>query len=236
MKNKLLAALTFGLFIFGTTTWANASPVSMFDSNDESWQIVEFPGPPYNALIVAFAPSYSRTGGNSGGAIYTTDKNANLFLFSAPAKFLGNQGSYLGGCLSFDLRFVNDNLEPGYLHPDVVLWGNNQVLVINGFQDPAAQSNAWVSYSVSLTGSAGWHFNDLDGPLASEAQIKEVLSNLTGLYIRGDYFSGLDQVYLDNVRLTATPLPTSLLFLGSGVLGLAGLRLRRRERVERKRK
>jgi hypothetical protein len=53
------------------------------------------------------------------------------------------------------------------------------------------------------------------------------MSNVTGLWIRGEYISGAPETEgLDNVYLTsaAVPIPGAFWLLGSGLLGLAGLK------------
>jgi hypothetical protein len=59
----------------------------------------------------------------------------------------------------------------------------------------------------------------LAGPLATETEIKTVLSNITTLRIRGEYISGNDVGDLDNVILpsTAAPLPLTLVSFTAGV-------------------
>ena len=230
MRNKsfLIQLLCSFCFIvkFG---YSQADVVSTFDVDDEGWNIVEFPAPPYDALAsTPFLPNYLATGGNPDGAISSTDRDGKLFLFSAPSTFLGDMESFYGGSLSYDLRFVDNNLVPGTPHPDVILWGNGSTITIDFFSDPNTQTGLWESYSVSLTEAAGWHFDNLSGALASEAEIRGVLADLTGLYIRGDYWSGIDQTDLDNPRLSAVPLPPAVWLLGSGLIGLIGVARRKK--------
>jgi hypothetical protein len=53
------------------------------------------------------------------------------------------------------------------------------------------------------------------------------MSNVTALWIRGEYINGNEQEGLDNVNVkSAVPLPTTLLLLGPGFVGLAAMRRR----------
>ena len=229
MKLKSFSGIAAVLLLFVFHSGAYANPSSTFEFDSEGWQIAELPGPPYSSFADSpFEPFYSSTIGNSGGAIHTTDRNANLFTFSAPSLFLGNKESYFGGQLKFDLLFFADSLPPGFAHPDVVLWGNGQTLVIDSFQDPLTQANLWLSHSVSLTAAAGWRNDGLSGTFANESQIRGVLANLTGLFIRGDYFSGIEHVALDNVSITPVPEPETYAMMLAG-LGLLGVVARRRK-------
>ncbi len=186
---------------------AVASPAgateSTFDAGAEGWSIVELPGPPYDAVVTEFAPVWEPGAGNPGGAIRTTDLNGNLFMFSAPAAYLGDQSAALGSSLRYDLLFEDDGLPPGSFHPDLVLHGAGLTLAVDGFTDPPAQTGAWTSFDVCLGTAAGWRIGDADGPLATEQQILDWLGDLQGLFIRGDYWAGAETTRLDNVRLGA---------------------------------
>ena len=225
MRKMFLLQALCSLCLLFVVEYTQAAIISTFDTDDEGWEVVEFPGPPYDALaITPFAPNYLASGGNPGGAISSTDLDGTLFLFSAPSSFLGDIEQFYGGMLSYDLRFVDGAVGPGAYHPDVVLWGNGQVLTIDAYTDPATQTGLWNSYLVPLTADADWQFDDLSGAFASESEIREVLANLTGLYIRGDYWNGYDQTDLDNPQLSPVPIPGAGWLFGTVLIGCLGIR------------
>lgn len=202
---------------------------SRFSSSAEGWSVVEFPAPPYDSIVAGpYAPIYSATGGNPGGMIATTDLGGTLFAFSAPSMFLGDQSSLYGGSLSFDLRFAGSGLTPGSVHPDVVLSGGGLTLVVDVGADPSLLTDSWSTYSVALTQSAGWRIDHLAGAIPSEIQLHTAISALSGLYIRGDYWSGYETTSLDNVIAEPIPAPTSLWLLLSGLGMVFGVRRRNR--------
>ncbi len=67
---------------------------------------------------------------------------------------------------------------------------------------PTNPTTSWKTYTVPLT-VQGWHVTTFDGVAATQAQFTQVLSNLTRLRIRGEYNTGEDTGYLDNVYLGA---------------------------------
>ncbi|MCR9246892.1 MAG: hypothetical protein NXI31_17805 [bacterium] len=192
----LLAASTGALAV-------GQAPASSFDSGIEGWGVVEVPGPPYDTVVTNSTPFFSTVFGQPTGSIFSTDRNGNLFLFSAPGAFLGDQSAAIGGFLAYDLRFTPGNLAPGSLHPDVILQGAGQTIVIDAFADAATQTGYWESHSIPLTAGAGWQFDDLSGAAVSPVAFATIMTNLTAVWIRGDFWAGVETSFLDNPRLLA---------------------------------
>lgn len=199
--------LHFLAFLLAASTGALAigqTPASSFDNGIEGWSVIEVPAPPYGTVVVTSAPFFSTTFGRPTGSIFSTDRNGNLFLFSAPSSFLGDQSTAIGGLLAYDLRFTPSNLAPGSLHPDVILQGAGQTIVIDAFADAATQTGNWESHSIPLTAGAGWQFDDLSGAAVSPAAFATIMANLTAVWIRGDFWAGVETSFLDNPRLIAS--------------------------------
>ncbi|MEQ8496041.1 MAG: laminin B domain-containing protein, partial [Gammaproteobacteria bacterium] len=81
----------------------------------------------------------------------------------------------------------------------------------------------WVSYAIPLHESAGW---TQGGAAATQADLQTVFGALDRLRIRGEYISGSDIGRLDNVSLSAVPLPAAAWLLGPAVAGLYASRRR----------
>jgi gliding motility-associated-like protein len=166
---------------------------SRFDAGDEGWRAI---GDPVNPI-----PTWFATGGNPGGWVRSIDASTGgTWQWSAPAQFLGNKCTAYGNFLRFDLTASASNNNP--TRPDVTLISGNLQLVFNTPDDPGA---TWTHYDVLLRENAGWRVGSLNGQAPSQAQFRTVLSNLTGLRIRGEYLSsgddegGLDNVILENI-------------------------------------
>jgi hypothetical protein len=192
--------------------------LSSFDSDADGWVGIDVQGPPYDIVTHGpYALNWFATGGDPDGRVGTTDTSPILFCFSAPANYLGNHLGWYGGSLRYELRFQNDGLAPGFVHPDVILTGGGLALVADAGTDPLAQTDTWLPFGVTFV-EGNWHLNTLDGPNPTASQLKMVLSNVTAIYIRGDFFSGLDSAWLDNVAATGSSPQLQIAVNDSGVM------------------
>jgi hypothetical protein len=164
--------------------------VSSFDTSDEGWLARG------DTSGLAYATVYSPTDGNPGGCIRASDAGTDVWYFVAPLRFLGDVGSAYGLELRWDLRqgATDSQIEA----PDVVLTGESLSLVVDAGPSPGS---AWTSYKVRLDATGGWRVGALNGPTATETQIRSVLSALNEFRIRGEFRSGDDTEWLDNVIL-----------------------------------
>jgi Ca2+-binding RTX toxin-like protein len=167
-----------------------------FDTGAEGWTFIGGTG------------GHDATGGVDGsGALTGQDNASGDWAFAASADWLGDLSAYYGATLSFQQR---QKVLTGQLPdtaPDVILRGNGLVLVANVGAPPGID---WTDYSVNLSLGQGWKIGSLTGRIATEAEIRAVLADLTALEIRGDYVSGLtdDIGWLDNVVLSdPAPVP-----------------------------
>jgi hypothetical protein len=146
------------------------------------------------------APQWAATGGNPDGFIYSADVQGDGF-FLAPAAYLGDWSAAYGLTLSYDAyaRYT------GWKMNDVYIVGNSQTLSLWFPTNPLPQ---WTHFSVTLNTNAGWQYGlnyDTIGAMATEAQIRSVLSNVTQLRIRQEFAYGTDESGLDNVTLPIVP-------------------------------
>lgn len=146
---------------------------------------------------------YVENGGPTTGddsAIRASDATGGYWYFAAADKFLGDRAAFLGGTIAWSLK--TSGTSTNYDQPSVVLEGGGLVLVARDTPEPNGSS--FTDYSIDLN-IGQWRVGDLNGTVATEAQLRQVLADLQKLLIRGEYIGGADSAYLDNVQLRAAP-------------------------------
>ena len=201
-------------------TVASAAAISTFDTDSENWSVVSFTNPNAGdfSVLSTNAPTFHATGGNPGGFISTVDPDNGDFMFSAPAKFLGNQSG--AGSLSYDLNYPVGNLD--YKPVDIMLTDGATRLLWLSNPTPSL-GPSFTHVAVGLAPSANWHIGSNSGATPTAGDFQAVLSNLTGLFISGEYTAGLIETPgLDNVRLSV-PEPASVILAAVGLVALPAM-------------
>jgi hypothetical protein len=205
MKRQLLIMMCSLLIIGLTVPSAYSNLTSTFDSTTEGW-----------TLVGAVGPTWIGTGGNPGGYIQGVEDGGSRWFFISPSAWAGSWTGYIGGSLQFDLLKTGatgtvtvDNVQ--------IRSGDSYAIWDHAI---APTLNVWGSYSVQLTAA---NFDRFEGPSAT---FESIMSNVTAVYILGDY-GAVDTGGLDNVFITAAvPIPAAAWLLGSGMIGLAAIRRR----------
>ena len=74
----------------------------------------------------------------------------------------------------------------------------NTILVYNSSNNPGTD---WKSYSITLTADSGWYKEVFEDEVSTELEMREVLSILEHMYIRGEYSRAVDTGSMDSVYL-----------------------------------
>ena len=160
----------------GLAGTATGQITSNFDADLEGWMVYNDGAITYDAAI-----------GNPAGSARISDfGSGSYFGFLAPAAYQGDKSSYYGGTLSFDIQ-TNNPTTSGANQPDIEI-NNGGLRIVRDF--PAPADSAWIHRSVS-------------GAVATEAEIRAVLANITALRIRGEFSTMTSDItHLDNVSMT----------------------------------
>ena len=229
MSRRVLTVLFLGICVFAPSLqFAKGDIVSSFSSGDEGWKVVSFENLTTDdfSIVKTYTPTFNATGGNPGGFISTTDQDDGDLTFSAPGKFLGNVSGATG--LSYDLIYPAGGIN--YQPTDVILMGNGETLLWKSNPD-IVPGNSWSSVNLDFVPSTEWHVGTSNGALATASDFGNVLGDLSGLFIRGEYTTGLIETPgLDNVRLVgaaSVPEPSTLVMMAIAGVTVVMFRQRR---------
>src|SRR5262245_55690622 len=236
MSRHFLSSLFLGVCaITLIPAFARGAIVSDYTAGNEGWKVVSFENLTTDNFSVkaTYIPDFHPSGGNPGGFISTTDQDNGDLTFSAPDKFLGNVSGATG--LSYDLIYPVGEIN--YQQTDVILMGNGETLLFKSNPD-IVPGPSWTGVNLDFIPSAGWHVGASSGALATAADFDNVLGNLSGLFIRGEFTTGLIETPgLDNVRLagvsTPVPEPSTLTMMAIAVVTAWMFRLGRQNRHSR---
>ncbi len=166
--------------------------------------------------------------GQPAGAIRARDVgDGRIWYFAAPVVDISNASGLYGGTIAWDALGIQGNQTSISARADVMLTGGGLSIGISVGEVPV--NGTWTSWSAAVSAGAGWEFvsslssGGLNGNAVSEADIRAVLADLDGFYIRGEFTNGADQTGLDNVSFVPAPAGVALLAMG----GLVGTRRRR---------
>jgi hypothetical protein len=94
-----------------------------------------------------------------------------------------------------------------YQPTDVILMGNGETLLWKSIPD-IVPGPSWMGVNLDFVPSTEWHVGTSSGALATASDFANVLGNLSGLFIRGEYSTGLvESPGLDNVDLAGVSAP-----------------------------
>ena len=190
---------------------ANAELVSTFDSGDEGW------GAWSSDPLDVSGFQWNSTGGNPGGYVSAVDgMTGAVWRFSSPDSWAGDWTQYIGGTIEWDILLIEA--------PELVYFENKELIIdapdtgnyILADVNAVPVLGQWVHFSVDLKPENFTQEGTRD--------FYDIVANVEKIYIRGEFITGADSEGLDNVVVSAVPIPTTLLLLGSGLLGIVGLR------------
>jgi len=207
----VLARVFFGLGILLSSGYAAAITVpvtSTFDTDADGWTLKAGHVGTYQ---------YVSSGGNPGGYVQYTDTGSTAGHIVAPAKFLGDWSNLDGvGTLSWDHTVVQQGTGTTSVPLRAFLIGSGglDAAYIDG---GSPTIGSWTTATADIV-EADWTVTS--GTWAG------LLANVTSLELRIEVFSGgvnppPEIEGIDNVILTAIPLPATAWFFGSA-LGLIG--------------
>ncbi|GAB3020651.1 laminin B domain-containing protein [Spirosoma pulveris] len=153
-----------------------------FDSDNEGWHVNK-----------GGKEQYRPAGGNPGGYLEGVDNADSAWYFVASAQFVRQVRFSYGRTLRFDLKQSATDTQMDF--DDLIMTDGTTKLTFN---TPYHPKTTWTNYAVKLDEVQGWKKGKA---AATQADIHQMLENLTELYIRGEFRSGPDVGGLDNVSV-----------------------------------
>jgi hypothetical protein len=190
------------------------------DGQAADWVQMNVGGDPLELLAVDYAGPGEDTPpapAPGAGLLSFYDMDPGDWGFVSTTRFAGDLSAAFGGSLSFTQRWGTraPGPDPTENFTANVIFGGldddgDKIAIVN-FNPTILARDDLHAFSKPLDTSGGWLWVDeftAFGPPddltpATAAQIKQVLSKVTFLYILGEFFTGDDRGYLDNVALTA---------------------------------
>lgn len=202
---RLIALLS--LILIGEL--CSAQITSTFDTDADEWTFFN------SSNGTTVSGTFNATGGSSGGFVSTTlTASSSLQVWRAPAKFHGNHAARsLDLTLDFSLQQSVAGTHSSTTG-DIRIISGSTTLVYSLPAKPAT-APAWSSYSVTLNETQGWKITSTSGTTATRQQVINVLTNVTGIEIRGTFStsgtvtSGLDEVRLNQRIIVSGPVINS---------------------------
>ncbi|HLT32463.1 MAG TPA: laminin B domain-containing protein [Aquaticitalea sp.] len=166
-----------------------------FAEDEAGWTII---GDAQGGYVAA---SYSPDGGVTDGYIYADDDVlGGVWYFNAPDSYTGNRLEFYGASLTFS-QFQDCDMSDQIEAADIVFSNGEQKITYQHGENNYPNVE-WTNYNIPINADSGWIKGDYDsGILATEAEIKAVLANVTQFIIRGEFESGPDTGGLDNVMI-----------------------------------
>ncbi len=232
LRGTWLTTLVFAASLSATSAHAAILASASFDLDAEGWTGLACPNPGVCALgALPLTVQHLAANGNPGGYIRTRDpSSATAGRVAPPSAF--DSLLAVGRTLSFDVlveRNGGDGFYDSATAPLVTIETSGGTLVFATTDLPSIDG-AWKHYDVPLFADPGWQLVTASARALAPDEFDTLFATRTRLTIISEWLKDsedLDTGGLDNVTLSAVPLPGALPLMMAALAGLAARRLRR---------
>jgi len=142
-------------------------------------------------------PNFSEINGvgNSGYIYAKDDATGGVWYFIAPSKYHGDQSKFFNGKIECYL-IQDSNMVNQFNNDDLIIQGVSGKKII--YKHENYPTKTWTKYQINLNSDSQW-VNE-NGDIASDEEIKTVLSDITKIMLRGEFEDGEDTGGLDGFK------------------------------------
>lgn len=187
--------------VAGASNAAQAASQSFrFDSGTSGWNVYDiyYYGQPLSNPQSNMPVPFDAGFGLPPGSARISDLMAETWIGATSAVEGDKSSLYGSGSVSFDI-FIRQSDELPYAA--VALYGGGFTLYITNGSPPI---NQWAHRDFALVPGA-WRIGSLSGPIASEAELLQVLADFKGLFLHTEWKTGTDDTNVDNIILGVCP-------------------------------
>ncbi len=204
MFGALRCACVASTLVLTGATALGADTTAAFTGSNLGWTASEInPTAHITSYTTSPAPAaWDSVNGLPAGSLREPDLGNQWTCVSPPASAHGNWAPSFGGQIKFDTYVRHSS---SLTWPAFALRGRNITLYCS---KAPPTLNTWTTMSATLAG-AGWRVNNWEtGPIATNAQMLEVLADLRGIFLFTEWMNGTpDDSNADNFFMTGTPGP-----------------------------
>jgi hypothetical protein len=164
-----------------------------FSYSDEGWTLQSHSSEPTMALVKQDQVNGPHVCGSDHGFSGNTD----FWRFKAPPKYLGNRVAAFGQRITWDAQTD----APVQLGAANLLLAGRGITIVLAVKNTPETTNFWRQFAVRIDNSdpsAQWVV-DQTSKVATDADIKSVLSTLTSFELPGEWVNGQETSCIDNV-------------------------------------
>jgi hypothetical protein len=190
------------VFVVGAGVVAGPAPTagataisSTFATTTEGWLVTDFPSGHVATPPPTSPATFDAANGNPPGSLRVPDLFGETAV-TAPAAYLGDKHTYLGGSISYDVIIRHTD---AIAYPEALLRGTTNTLFFNSAAPPAL--NVLEHRTIPLDPSL-WRVGAPGGVVATSADMTAVLTDLVSLAIITEWKTGEDDTTVDNIVLT----------------------------------
>jgi len=130
---------------------------------------------------------------NSGHIFAEDDVTGGVWYFVAPSQYRGDKSAFYGGSLEYYLR--QSAVSSQFAARDIIIESDENSFLIYTYPDAEYPGVDWTKYEIDLVAGPAWtDENDIE---VTADEMRQILSNITKLSIRGEFRAGSDTGRLD---------------------------------------